>query len=100
MMMAQESSPGPGALSDQTISAVRLALKEYAEHPEDGDALRSALRQVSAEAREKTILPEQLLTILKDLWYDVPNVRPASGPDHVQLLQRVVTMCIKEYYST
>lgn len=99
MMMAQESSPGPGILSDETVSAVRLALTQYASNPNDGEDLRKALRFVSAEAREKAILPEQLLTTLKDMWYELPNLRVASGPDHVQLLQRVVTMCIKEYYS-
>jgi len=99
MMMAEESSPGRGALSEETIASIRLALQQYADDPDDGDRLRDALRLVSAEAREKSIYPEHLLTILKDMWQDVPNVPAASGADHVQLLQRVVTICIKEYYS-
>lgn len=99
MMMAEESSPGRRALSDEAITNIRLALRAYANDPEHGDRLRAALRAASAEAREKAILPEQLLTMLKDMWHDMPDVRAASGPDHARLLQRVVTICIKEYYS-
>ena len=99
MMMAHESSPAPGVLRDETIAAVQLALAQYAANPDEAEGLRSALRLVSAEAREKAILPEQLLTTLKDLWHELPNLRATAGPDHVRLLQRVVTICIKEYYS-
>lgn len=97
-MMAEESSPGPGVLNDETIATLRLALLHFAEHSDDGN-LRDALRLASAEARATGIPPEQVLTTLKALWYETPNLRGAAGPDHVRLLQRVVTMCIKEYYS-
>ena len=54
---------------------------------------------MAAEARSKSVPPEQLLVILKDIWYSVPSVRRISEPiEQVRLLQRVVTMCIKEYY--
>lgn len=99
MMMAEESSPAPGVLSDDSVTTVRLALQKYAADPDQGEELRRALRLISAEARDKAILPEQLLTTLKDMWYELPNVRVVRGSDHVRLLQRVVTVCIKEYYS-
>ena len=99
MMMAEDSSQGPGVLSAETMATVQVALTQYANNPEDGEELRSALRLVSAVARDKAIFPEQLLTTLKDLWYGLPAVRSAAGPDHVRWLQRVVTICIKEYYS-
>ena len=36
---------------------------------------------------------------LKDVWYGLPSVRAMQQTDEqVRLLQRVVTMCIKEYY--
>ena len=81
------------------MATVQLALRNFAESPDDGEALRGALRLVAAEARDKSIFPEQLLTTLKDMWHDLPSVRSASGPDHARLLQQVVTICIKEYYS-
>jgi hypothetical protein len=56
--------------------------------------------RVSKEARERSILPEQLLVVLKDVWSTLPEVRAMTDVDQqVRLMQRVVTMCIKEYYS-
>ena len=47
------------------------------------------------------MLPEQLLGVLKSMWHSLPSVRAISdSSDQVRLLQRVVTMCIKEYYIT
>ena len=100
MMMAHDSSPGPAALSEETIEAVRAALVRYIDAPSQGDRLRESLHVMAAEARAKSVLPEQLLVVLKDIWYSLPSVRAMSEPvDQVRLLQRVVTMCIKEYYA-
>ena len=100
MMMAHDSSPGRGSLSSDTIEIVRAEILRYVDVPENGDALGRALRVMAAEARERAILPEQLLIILKDVWYSLPVVRAIREPsDQVRLLQRVVTMCIREYYS-
>lgn len=100
MMMAYDSSPGPSALTEETIAAVRDALVRYIEAPTAGEQLGAALRRMAAEAHDRSMFPEQLLVVLKDIWYSLPNVRGMSEPaDQVRLLQRVVTMCIKEYYA-
>ena len=99
MMMAYDSSPGPRALTEETIAAVRRALAQYIEAPAHGEPLGSTLRRMADEARERSMYPEQLLVVLKDIWYSLPSVREMAEPaDQVRLLQRVVTMCIKEYY--
>ncbi|HEY4219190.1 MAG TPA: hypothetical protein VGM67_18735 [Gemmatimonadaceae bacterium] len=100
MMMAHDSSPGDGSLDDETISALRSALTEYVATPADGERLRVALHAMACEARQKGMLPERLLVVLKDVWYAVPSIRLLKEPDdQTRLLQRIVTMCIKEYYS-
>jgi hypothetical protein len=100
MMMAHGSSPGPASLADETIAAVRAAIVRYVDTPSHGDELRAALRAMSDEARDKAMYPEQLLIVLKDIWYALPAVRRIDEPaDQIRLLQRVVTMCIKEYYT-
>jgi len=44
--------------------------------------------------------PEQLLVVLKDVWSSLPEVRSMTNTrEQINLLQRVVTMCIREYYS-
>ena len=100
MMMAHDSSPGPANLAAETIEAVRVSLVQYVDAPLHTNAVRTALRSMAAEAHTRSLLPEQLLVILKDIWYGLPNVRNIDEPsDQVRLLQRVVTMCIKEYYA-
>jgi hypothetical protein len=98
-MMAHDSTSDPGALGAETIDAVRSALTQYVAAPDDSEPLRRALHTMAAEAHEKSIMAEQLLVVLKDVWYSVPVVGPARDPvEQVRLLQRVVTICIKEYY--
>ena len=100
MMMAADSLPPSRALADTTVEAVRHALAGYVSAPSRTEALRAALAAMSAEARDKAILPERLLITLKDVWYELPSVQSATdGAEQVRLLQRIVTMCIKEYYS-
>jgi hypothetical protein len=102
MMMAHDSSPPPApGLAQETTARVRAALSHYLENPEaGGDQLRLALDVMAGEARSRSMLPEQLLVVLKDIWYDLPAVRAIEDASaQIRLLQRVVTMCIKEYYS-
>ena len=101
MMMAHDSShTPPSRLDDETVAAVRAALRTYLSHSPEPAALQHALVRMSAEARGRSILPEQLLVVLKDVWGTLPEVRAMTDTgEQVRLLQRVVTMCIKEYYS-
>ena len=100
MMMAHDSSPGDNALAGETIDDVRSALLEYVDAPSRGERLRGALHALAREARDKSILPEKLLIVLKDIWYALPAVRRMEEQEEqVRLLQRVVTMCIREYYT-
>ena len=101
MMMAHDSSSRPpGRLDNDTIDALRTALRQYLSNGLSPSTVQPALVRMAAEAREKDILPEQLLILLKDLWSTLPEVRAMTDTtEQVRLLQRVVTMCIKEYYS-
>jgi hypothetical protein len=101
MMMAYDSSqPPPSRLADDTIDAVRAALKQYLKDPSSPGPLQSALVAMAAEAREKSILPEHVLVVLKGVWNSLPEVRAMTETsEQIRALQRVVTMCIKEYYS-
>ncbi|CAN5260937.1 hypothetical protein BH09GEM1_BH09GEM1_28780 [soil metagenome] len=100
MMMAYDSSNNPPSrLSDDTTHSVRVALREYLAS-DTSSALQHALVLMAADAREKSMPPEQVLIALKDIWNALPEVRAMSDAgNQIRLLQRVVTMCIKEYYS-
>lgn len=101
MMMAHDSShPPPSRLDDDTIAALRVALRQYLRDSSPSGALQQALLSLATEAREKELRAEHVLIVLKDVWYTLPEVRAmADSAEQVRLLQRVVTMCIKEYYS-
>ena len=99
-MMAHDSTPRPGALAGETIDALRSALARHLVDESHDESVRLALRAMAAEAREKGLLPEQLLVVLKDIWYSSPGVQGMSEPaEQIRLLQRFVTICIKEYYA-
>ena len=101
MMMAYDSSQTPpNRLDDATLEALKTALRHYLIDASTTNELREVLLRVAQEAREKEILPEHLLIALKDTWSTLPEARNMSDAgEQVRLLQRVVTMCIKEYYS-
>jgi hypothetical protein len=101
MMMAYDSSQTPPSrLDDATLEDLRAALRHYLIDDTSSPQLRGVLLRMATEAREKAILPEHLLIALKDLWNALPEVRnPPETAQQGQLLERVVTMCIKEYYS-
>ncbi|MDB4899090.1 MAG: hypothetical protein JWN53_898 [Gemmatimonadetes bacterium] len=101
MMMAFDSSKTPPSrLDDETIDAVRVALRAYLADPTEPSSLQRALLSMATEARAKSIPPEQLLIALKEVWGSLPEVRTMSDTNRqTTLLQRIVTMCIKEYYA-
>jgi hypothetical protein len=100
MMMAQDSSPTPpSGLAEETTNAVRAALLQYLRAPSVPNELRDALNRMAEEARTKAILPEHLLITLKQIWSSLPEVRSVGDvEEQTRMLQRVVTMCIREYY--
>ena len=101
MMMAFDSGHSASSrLDEATVAAVRDALRVYLADGSDSTMLQQALLRMSREARDKSLHAEQLLVILKDTWGALPEVRAMTDTtEHARLLQRVVTMCIKEYYS-
>lgn len=101
MMMAFDSSqPPPSRLDEATVAAVRDALRRYLADSTEPHALQQALQRLSADAREKHVQAEQLLVQLKETWAALPEVRSMTDTaEQIRVLQRVVTMCIREYYS-
>ena len=100
-MMAHDSGPTPPSrLDDASIELLRAALRDYLQDSKDPGRLQPSLLHIAGEARARSILPEHLLVVLKDVWSSLPEVRSMTNTrEQVNLLQRVVTMCIKEYYS-
>lgn len=99
-MMAHNSHPERPRLDAATVDQLSASLEAYLEGSES-ESLRIALRHVAIEARAKSMHAEDLLIALKDCWYGLPAMRGGmEGEEHQRMLQRAVTLCIREYYST
>jgi hypothetical protein len=98
-MMAHDSSSGRPQLSAEAVAELTTALRRYTANESDIEGLQPALHLVASEARERKVHAEQLLVLLKDVWFSLPRVRADSVDGQQQMLQRVVTLCIREYYA-
>lgn len=100
MMMAPDSTPDRPQLSAAAIQTLESALQKFLANGGDVETLQGALRAIATEAREKNMRAEELLILLKDVWYALPQIRKTpEGDSQNRLLQRVVTLCIREYYT-
>lgn len=103
MKMQHDTGPmQPNELDQQTVESVRRALERYVQGPaaEPAPEVRAALHELARDARQKAMPPEQVLLVLKRIWQSLPDVEHARDRDEeTRILQRVVTMCIKEYFA-
>jgi len=97
--MAFNRTPSP-QLESETAEALRAVMDRAVRRGNHTDELHDILRRVSAEAREKGIQAEQLLIIMKELWYSLPELRRVADNDRqVALLQELISRCIDRYYA-
>ena len=92
----------PNEIAPETVEMVRRALERHvdAHGAEPAPELRAALQTLAREAREKGISPERLLVALKGMWRSLSEVEHARDYDEeTRILQRVVALCIKEYFA-
>ena len=62
------------------------------------EGVRPLLAEACREARDRGVHAEKLLVLLKSTWLELPDARNIPRHEHVDLLARVVTLCIDEYY--
>ena len=62
--------------------------------------LRHGLRLLCNEARDRGVRVEQLVVVIKHAWSTLPEGRWHRYSDRgLPMLQRIVTVCIEEYYA-
>jgi len=89
----------PRVLSGAGVVALRSALQAQLRGEWPDGALRRAIRAMCDEAHRNGLRAEQLLVILKDAWSSLPEVaRLSPGGTRERLLDRIVTMCVEEFY--
>lgn len=83
-------------LTTVTQRALEIALEPS--RRETGEDLETVMRELCAAARRDGTRAEELIILFKKVWSDRPEVRGRTREETVRLFDRVVTMCIKEYY--
>lgn len=90
--------PESRSLSEPVLEQLRRAIQDRRQSPAVGDtALQEALHAVAAEARERSLRPEELIVALKQVMDESRSVRPGSGEER-QLREWMVTTCIRAYF--
>ena len=90
--------PESRPLSEPTLEQLRKAIQDRRRSLAAGDeAIRGALRAVAAEARERSLRPEELIVALKQVLDEPHNLKPNSTEER-QLREWVVTTCIHAYF--
>ena len=90
--------PEPRSLSEPTLEQLRKAIQDRRQSPAAGDeALQLALRTVAAEARDRSLRPEELIVTLKQVM-DEARTPKSSSSEERHLREWVVTRCIQAYF--
>ena len=96
--MAKEldASRGTEALVRELLSDA-LQAQRAGRQPDDG--LRQQTRAVCACAHEDGVPIERVLVTLKEEWRATPAARQLKRFEATTLLERIVTLCITEFYA-
>ena len=63
------------------------------------NGLRESMRRVCVIAHARGVQIEQLLVMVKDAWFELPEPRRILQDHSTDVLSRVVTLCIDQYYA-
>lgn len=61
-------------------------------------ALRDSMRRVCLLAHARDVRPERLLIMIKEAWFELPEPERILRDHSGDVLARVITLCIDEYY--
>ena len=85
--------------SEAALVALRNALRAYLAGRPTGGELHRAMNTMCSEAHASGLRAEELLVRLKQVFHQLPEVQEVPhGGDRNELLNRVVSLCIEEYY--
>lgn len=61
-------------------------------------SLRDSIRRVCMVAQRRGVLVEELLVMIKNVWYELPEAERLLRERNHEVLSRVIALCIEEYY--
>ena len=91
-------SDATAQVGDLTRIVLRRALADLRSGCRPDGNIAEGLRDVCDAAREQGLHAEELLVILKQSWWRLPDAQSLNHRDVAATLEQVVTMCIEEFY--
>lgn len=99
-MMAPDRPTRSPRLEPETEQSLRALLAQALHDGDHVPELHDALCRTADEAHAKGIQAEQLLILLKDIWFSLPELaRARSSEMQNELLQQLISRCIQQYYA-
>ena len=83
-------------LIDATTRTIQIALQ--AQSAETDPRLRDEIQRLCADGRRLGARPEELIVLFKKVWTSLPQAHGQPRDGGNSALDRVITMCIEEYY--
>lgn len=83
-------------LIDATTRTIQIALQ--AQSGETDPRLRDEIQRLCADGRRLGARPEELIVLFKKVWTSLPQAHGQPRDGGNSALDRVITMCIEEYY--
>jgi len=96
-----DPNPAPrGELSDAAVGALRRVVQMQLQPALHNGDLRDAIRVLCSEVHHDGLQAEQLIITVKQTWQSLPEVqRIPPGTPRNEILARIVTLCIEEFYA-
>ena len=97
--MAFERTPHVSPrLCPETMQQLSEVMDRAVRRGDHSDELHTLLCRAAEEARERGIRAEQLLVIMKDVWHSLPALQQGDSERQTELLQELISHCIRQYY--
>ena len=87
-----------GNLRELTTVVLRRAVYTVSNGYAIDGKLRDSMRRVCRLAQNREVTAEGLVVMLKGAWWDMPEAERVLGVRREEVLSRVITLCIDEYY--
>ena len=93
-----DESESLGNLRGLTTIVLRRAVYTVSNGYSIDGKLRDSMRRLCNLAHNRSLTAERLLVMLKETWWDMQEAERVLGHRREEVLSRLVTLCIDEYF--
>ena len=95
---AVDGSESLGNLRERATIVLRRAVHTISNGYTIDGKLRESMQRICRLAHNREITAERLVVMMKEVWWEMPEAERVLGHRREEVLSRVVTLCIDEYF--